>query len=360
VMARRFGKPRRMAPRWWAPRWLILSLAGSVLAGLLAACGAGAAASDSANVLTLYNGQHEQTTQALVAAFEKKTGIKVTIRSDDEDVLVAQIEQEGSRSPADVIYTENSPPLERLQFKHLLAPVAHSTLATVPAKDSSAAGDWVAVSGRVSVLAYNTSKLKPAQLPSSVLALASPQWRGKIGIAPQETDFQPIITSIAHTYGKATALHWLAGLKANAEGNVYPDNETLVAKINSGQVEVGLINHYYWWRLRAQTGASGMHSALHYFAAGSPGYVLDISGAAALASAPHKAAAQKFLAFLDSPQGQRIISSSDSYEYPLRAGIPPHAGLPPFASLHPDPADTVTVLGDGALALSLLQQAQLG
>jgi iron(III) transport system substrate-binding protein len=355
VMARRFGKPR-----WMAPRWLALGLAGSVLPGLLAACGAGAAASDSASALTLYNGQHEQATQALVSAFEKKTGIKVTIRSDDEDVLVGQIEQEGSRSPADVIYTENSPPLERLQFRHLLAPVNHAALAAVPARDSSTAGDWLAVSGRVSVLAYNTSKLKPAGLPASVLALASPQWRGKIGIAPQETDFQPIITSIAHTYGKAAALHWLEGVKANAGSNVYPDNETLVAKINSGQVEVGLINHYYWWRLRAQTGAAGLHSALHYFAPGSPGYVLDISGAAALASAPHKSAAQKFLAFLVSPQGQRIIATSDSYEYPLRPGIPPHTGLPPFASLHPDPADTISVLGDGALALSLLQQAQLG
>ncbi|HEY1321396.1 MAG TPA: extracellular solute-binding protein, partial [Streptosporangiaceae bacterium] len=264
--------PAGPAPRWLAARrpahrWLALGVAGSVLAGLLAACGQGAAASDSADELTLYNGQHEQTTQALVAAFEQQTGSKVTIRSDDEDVLVAQIEQEGSRSPADVIYTENSPALERLQFRHLLAPVNHSTLAAVPARYSSTAGDWLAVSGRVSVLAYNTSKLKPAQLPASVMALASPQWRGKIGIAPQETDFQPIITSIAHAYGKAAALRWLAGVEANAGSNVYPDNETLVAKINSGQVEAGLINHYYWWRLRAQTGTAGLHSALHYFAA---------------------------------------------------------------------------------------------
>jgi iron(III) transport system substrate-binding protein len=190
--------------------------------------------------------------------------------------------------------------------------------------------------------------------------LANPKWAGKLGIAPGETDFQPIITSIADTYGSAAALAWLKAVKSNAGSHVYPDNETIAAEVNSGQVEIGLINHYYWYRLRAQLGAGAMHSAPHYFAAGDPGYVLDVSGAGILASSTHQAAAQKFLAFLVSPAGQRIIAQTDSYEYPLRPGIAAHPGLPPLSSLHPDPADTIARLGDGSLALRLLQQAQLG
>jgi iron(III) transport system substrate-binding protein len=334
------------------------------VAGMLAAvtaCGAGAGGGDApANGLVLYNGQHEQTTQALVNAFEKQTGITVTVKSDDEDVLAEQIMQEGSRSPADVFYTENSPALMKLAEQHLLAPVQQSTLAAVPAGDSSPNGNWVGVSGRVSVLVYNTSQLKPSQLPSSVMDLASPKWAGKLGIAPGETDFQPVITSIADTYGRAAALTWLDRVKANAGSHQYPDNETLTSEVNSGQVEIGLINHYYWYRLRAEIGAGAMHSALHYLANSDPGYVLDVSGAAVLASSTHKSAAQKFLAFLVSAQGQRIIASGDSFEYPLRPGVAAHAGLPPLSSLHPDQADTVARLGDGSLALTLLQQAQLG
>jgi iron(III) transport system substrate-binding protein len=340
--------------------WRVIGMAAvtGMLAASVAACGASGDA--PANGLVLYNGQHEQTTQALVSAFEKQTGITVTVRNGDEDQLAEQIMQEGSRSPADVIFTENSPALMKLAGQHLLAPVDKATLAAVPSGDDSPAGNWVGVSARVSVLVYNTNALKPSQLPSSVMDLASPKWAGKLGIAPGETDFQPIITSIADTYGSTAALAWLKAVKSNAGSHVYPDNETITSEVNSGQVEIGLINHYYWYRLRAEIGAGAMHSALHYFAAADPGYVLDISGAGILASSTHQAAAQKFLAFLVSAAGQKIISETDSFEYPIRPGVAANAQLPPLSSLHPDPADTIARLGDGSTALQLLQQAQLG
>jgi iron(III) transport system substrate-binding protein len=341
-------------------RMVGMAVAAGMLTASAAACGAGSGGDAPADGLILYNGQHEQTTQALVNAFEKQTGIQVTVRNGDEDTLAEQIMQEGSRSPADVFYTENSPALMKLAGQHLLAPVAKATLAGVPSADSSPAGNWVGVSARVSALVYNTSALKPSQLPSSVMDLASPQWAGKLGIAPGETDFQPIITSIADKYGSAAALAWLKAIKSNAGSHIYQDNETLTSEVNSGQVEIGLINHYYWYRLRAGLGASAMHSALHYFAAGDAGYVLNVSGAGILASSSHQAAAQKFLAFLVSDAGQRIIAQTDSYEYPLRPGVAANPALPPLSSLHPDPADTIAKLGDGSTALQLLQQAQLG
>jgi iron(III) transport system substrate-binding protein len=342
--------------------WRVIGIA--VAAGMLtasaAACGAGSGGDAPANGLILYSGQHEQTTQALVSAFEKQTGIQVTMRNGDEATLAEQIMQEGSRSPADVFYTENSPALMKLAGQHLLAPVDKATLAGVPSTDNSPAGNWAGVSARVSALEYNTSALKPSQLPSSVMDLASPQWAGKLGVAPGETDFQPIITSIADKYGSTAALAWLKAIKSNAGSHIYQDNETLTSEVNSGRVEIGLVNHYYWYRLRAGLGAGAMHSAPHLFAAGDPGYVLDVSGAGILASSTHQASAQKFLAFLVSAAGQRIIAQSDSFEYPLRPGVTASPGLPPLSSLHPDPADTIARLGDGSTALQLLQQAQLG
>jgi iron(III) transport system substrate-binding protein len=337
-----------------------IAVAAGVLTASATACGAGSGGDAPANGLILYSGQHEQTTQALVNAFEKQTGIRVTVRNGDEATLAGQIMQEGSRSPADVFDTENSPALMKLAGQHLLAPVGKATLAGVPSAGSSPAGNWVGVSARVSALVYNTSALKPSQLPTSVMDLASPQWAGKLGIAPGETDFQPIITSIADKYGSAAALAWLKTIKSNTGSHIYQDNETLTSEVNSGRVEIGLINHYYWYRLHAGLGTSAMHSALHYFAAGDPGYVLDVSGAGILASSTHQAPAQKFLAFLVSVAGQRIIAQSDSFEYPLRPGVDANPALPPLSSLHPDPADTIAKLGDGSTALQLLQQAQLG
>jgi iron(III) transport system substrate-binding protein len=335
-------------------------LAGAaVVATCLAALSACGAASGSGRpTLILYSGQHPQTTQALVAAFERTTGIQVKVRSDDEDVLADQIVEEGSASPADLIYTENSPALEYLQGKKLLAPVPRSTLDRVPSRFNSPASDWVGVSARVSVLVYNSRLVSAGQLPTSVMSLAAPRWRGLLGIAPGETDFQPIVTSIARHYGKAAAVSWLEAVKVNAEQHVYPDNETLTARVNSGQIGIGIINHYYWYRLKAEIGSASMHSAIAYFAPGDPGYVLDVSGAAVLKSSQHQRAADKFLAFVVSRRGQEILARGDSFEYPLGSGVVTARALRLFASLQP--ADlTIADLGSGAEAVALLHQAQL-
>ncbi len=327
-----------------------------IAAVVLAACGSSSSSSSSARTITLYSGQHEQTTAKLVAGFEKQTGIKVKVRSDNEDVLGNQILQEGSSSPADVFYTENTPVLEDLQEKGMLVPVATSTLAAVPRKYSSLQGDWVGVSARASALVYNTSLVKPSELPSSILELAQPRWKGKVGFAPSETDFQPLITSITKLDGVAAAEKWLRGLQAN--GKVYPDNETVVAQVNNGESAVGLINHYYWYRLRDELGQSGMHSALHYYAPHDPGYLIDVSGAAVLKSSSRQAAAQKFVAFLVSRTGQEIIAHSQSYEYPLGSGVQTAQPLKPFGQLQPAPV-TIQDLGNGSAPLALEQKLGL-
>jgi iron(III) transport system substrate-binding protein len=332
---------------------IVVPVVGLVVAAVFA-LGQGSGSS----ALTLYSGQHPETVNALVSAFERQSGIKVSVRSDDEDVLAAQIVQEGSRSPADVFLTENSPPLEELHQRGLLVPVDGATLAETPAIYSSPQGDWVGVSARVSVLVYNTRELRPSQLPGSVLALADPKWRGKLALAPAETDFQPIVTAVAARYGDARTVTWLEGLRRNAGSHIYPDNETIVAQVNSGQAELGVINHYYWYRLRDEIGAAKIHSAERRFSSGDPGYVIDVSGAGILASSHHQVAAQRFLAFLVSRGGEEILAHGKSYEYPLGSGVQTAKPLYPFAELRPDPI-TIRQLGNGQHAIALMRRASL-
>ena len=332
--------------------------------GALAGCGGSTAA--GTDTITLYNGQHEQTADSLVTAFEHKTGIHVVVRSDDEDVLADQIATEGARSPADVFLTENSPPLESLQAKGLLSGLGSATLASTPARFSSPQGDWVGVSARVSAIVYNPRLISASQLPQHVSQLADPQYKGKLAIAPGETDFQPIVTAYQHAYGTAATLTWLQKIDANAAGHVYPDNETIANQVNRGGVAFGVVNQYYWYRLRAEIGSGNMHSKLAYFAAGDPGYVIDVSGAAVIKSSKHQADAQKFVAFLVSKQAQEILAtpgtepgkSSLSFEYPIASGVTTHAGEVPFAELQPYPI-TIAQLGDGSGAIALLRQAGL-
>ena len=198
----------------------------ALLVGVLTGCSSATASTTGGQTITLYNAQHEQTTNALIAAFTKQTGIKVKVDSNDEDVLTAQIEQEGSHSPADVFYTENSNWLQQLADKGMLAKVDAGTLANVATADSATDGDWVGVSARISAIVYNPAKISSAQLPKSILDMADPKYKGEFELAPAETDFWPLVVSVDKARGDAATLTWLKALKANAGNNDnVPDNE---------------------------------------------------------------------------------------------------------------------------------------
>jgi iron(III) transport system substrate-binding protein len=334
-----------------------------VLAAIASGCGSSSSTSSatgadgaSGGTLTLYSAQHEQMTNALAKAFEKQSGATVRVRFGEDEGLANQIVQEGSASPADVLLTENTPPLELLSEKGLLANVSAPTLAQVPSRYDSKSGQWVGVAARETVLIYDPRKISASELPKSILDLAKPEWKGKLAIAPSEPDFVPIVSAIDKLDGRAATTSWLEGFAANAKR--YDDNEGIVAAVEAGQVDAGVINHYYWFEQRAEVGAAKVHSKLYYFGHEDPGALVNISGAGALKSSHDPALAQKFLAFLASKQGQNAMTHSGDWEYPLLAGVAAPPGLVPFSKLEaPDvgPAD----LGDGSVPLQLMQQAGL-
>lgn len=321
------------------------------LAVALAGCGAG-----GGRGLLLYNGQHPQVTAELVAAFERQTGIAVSVRTNDGIVLADQLLQEGATSPADVYLTENSPELENLEQHGLLAKLQAQTLAQVPARYESQSGEWAGMALRISALAYDPSLVAPSRLPRSLLELGEPRWQGKVALAPTDSDFVPLVGSVIATYGKQTAARWLVGLKRN--GALYQSDESVVAAVNNGSVAVGIINHYYWYRLRLEVGAAGMHSDLYFFPGHNVGSLENISGAAVLKTSSHKAEAQEFVRFLLSPTAQRILARGYDFEYPTRPGFAPNPQLRPLAQIEPA-ALSPQRLGTDQQAAQLVQEAGL-
>lgn len=326
----------------------------AILALSCLAAGCGSASSESS--ILLYNGQHPQLTSALVAAFEKQSGINVRVRTNDGIVLAAQLLQEGKASPADVYLTENSPELMTLDQRGLLAKVDSATLDQVPKQDSSPTGNWAGIALRVSALAYDPTQVQASELPASIIELAQPRWKGKVGIAPTDSDFAPLVGAVVATYGKAAATDWLAGLKRNAQ--LYESDEAVVSAVNRGDMATGVINSYYWFRLRLEVGAGGMHSKLYYFPNHDVGSIENISGAAVLASSPNSGNAQKFLDFLVSKTAQEIIAQGDDFEYPARPGINPNAALPPLSAVAPATPGPVK-LGNDQQSARLIQESGL-
>lgn len=330
-----------------------VGVAAATLALALAGCG-GSSGSDAS--LVVYSGEHPQLTDALVKAFTRQTHIKVRVRSGDGIVLADQIVQEGSGSPADVFLTENSPELMNLEAHKLLAKLPAGTLGQVPAREQSPDGEWVGIALRVSSLAYDPARIATSQLPRSVLQLGQPAWKGKIAIAPTDSDFPPVVGAVIATYGKNAAATWLAGLKRN--GQIYQDEEAVVAAVNRGDVAAGLVNQYYWYRLRLELGQSRIHSQLFYFPNHDPGSIENIAGAAVLASSKHPQEAQRLVRFISSAAGQHILAGSYDFEYPARPGVAANPALPPLRSISLA-ALSPAALGTDQTAVQLIEQAGL-
>ncbi len=330
------------------------------LAALLAAAvvaGSAVPGRAAAPTLTLYAAQHHQMVDVLTAAFTKQTGIAVRTRYGEAPEMAAQIAREGRASPADLFFTENSPELTLLDEKGLLAPLRPDTLSQVPARYSAADGSWLGVLARENVLAFDPAKVSEAQLPASLLDLAQPAWKGRLGIAPSDADFLPLVEAVVVMKGRPAALEWLRGLKANAA--VFDDDEGVVAAVERGSVAVGVINNYYYERVRVEQGKDKTRSRIHHFPAGDVGSLVNVSGAAVLKTSKNADAAQQFLAFLVSRPVQEMLGRSDiDFEYPLVPGVAANPVLVPLDQLHP-PALTMKQLGDDQDAARLLRQAGL-
>lgn len=327
-------------------------LTGAAAFGSAARTAAQAAADTT---LTLYNGQHARTTAALVAAFTKATGIKVDIRKGGSSQLANQIIEEGSASPADIFYSEESPPVAALSKRSLLSKLDDATLQQVPSTYVAKDGTWLSASMRSRVVAYNKAMVKESEFPGSVLGFANESWKDRIAYVPTSGAFQEQIIAIERMKGREAALNWLKGLKAH--GRSYNGNGAAMKAVEAGEIAAALVNNYYWFSVAKEVGDAKMKSALFYFGHKDPGALITVSAAGILKSSKKQEAAQKFLTFMVSADGQQAIVDSVA-EYPIRPGIKSPYALKPFAELDPPPV-TPDDLGDAADALVLEREAGL-
>ncbi len=307
--------------------------------------------------ITVYNGQHKEAAQAVADAFTRATGIKVKLNSAKGDQLAGQIKEEGSRSPADVFYSEQIPALATLSAANLLEPLPASTINETRGKGVPVAAkkDWVALSGRSRVVVYDTRKLSEKDLEKSVLNYATPKWKDRIGYVPTSGAFLEQVVAIVKLKGEAAALKWLKGLKEN--GKLYAKNTVALQAVENGEVPAALINNYYWYAFAKEKGVNNIHSRLNFVRHKDPGALVTYSGAAVLKSSPNKAEAQKFVAFLAGKQGQQVLTSVRA-EYPLHAGVSSPFNMEPYAKLEA-PEVSATTIADKENATRLLEQAGL-
>ncbi|MFZ3388120.1 iron ABC transporter substrate-binding protein [Buttiauxella gaviniae] len=272
-----------------------------------------AGAADNNEGIVVYNAQHENLVQSWVDGFTKETGIKVTLRNGGDSELGNQLVQEGSKSPADVFLTENSPAMVLVDNAKLFAPLDKSTLEQVAPAYRPEHGRWIGIAARSTVFVYNPAKLSEAQLPKSLMDLAKPEWKGRWAASPSGADFQAIVSAVLALKGEKATLEWLKAMKTNFVA--YKGNSTVMKAVNAGQIDGGVIYHYYRFVDQAKTGENSKNTELHYFKHQDPGAFVSISGGGVLASSKHQQQAQAFMKWITGKSGQDTLRTNDAFEY---------------------------------------------
>ena len=321
------------------PRWSRIAALVSAVAVVLAMTSC--SSSDDSDKLLIYNAQHESLTKEWIDAFTKETGIQVEYRQGGDTELGNQLVAEGASSPADVFLTENSPAMAAVEKAGLFANLDSATLDQVPEQYRPATGKWTGVAARSTVFVYNTSKLTPDQLPKSLVDLQAPEWKGRWGAPPTKADFQAIVAALLQLKGEAETAKWLAAMKSGA--TLYSDNIATLKAVNAGEVDGGVIYHYYWFRDQAKTKEMSANTALHYFKNEDPGAFVSLSGGGVLESSKKKDQAQQFIQFITGKTGQEVLEKGTSFEYPVASDVPANPALPPLDTLQAPAVDPSTL-----------------
>jgi iron(III) transport system substrate-binding protein len=327
----------------------------ALTAALLAACGSsseggGGGGEPETEGITLYSGRIPPLIGPAIDLYEEEVDRDVQVRFGDSAPLAATIIEEGNNSPADAFLAQDAGSLGALDEEGLLEPLPERILRLVPARFRADDGSWVGVTGRARVIAYGPG-VEASQLPDSPLELTEPEWRGRVGWAPANASLQAYVTALRAEEGEEVARDWLEGMVAN-DAQDFPSNVPVRDAIASGEIDVGLINHYYVAQAVAEQGPD--YPVDVYFPPDDLGSLVNVAGIGMLASSDRKAEVLEFIEFLLSEPAQSYFVES-SKEYPLARGLEPDPGLVPLARI-PSPEIDLSEISDLEGTLELMQE----
>jgi iron(III) transport system substrate-binding protein len=328
----------------------VLAMALALLAAILAASGCGG----DRDALTIYSGRTEDLVGPLLERFSEEQGVAIDVRYGDTPQLALLLAEEGDRTPADVFWSQSPGATAYLAERDLLAPLSSETLGLVNPRFEDPQGLWTGTSGRQRVLVYDSETVAQDELPRSVHELTRPEYRGRVGIAPTNGSFQDFVTAMRDIEGEEATAAWLRGMADNG-ARTYANNNAIVEAVGRGEIDMGLVNHYYNHRFLQED--PSLPSRNHRFGDGDIGGLLIPSSASVLAASDKREEAEAFIRFLLSKEAQEYFAD-ETFEYPLAQGVPPAEGVPPLASLRP-PDEPPAQLGDIEGTARLIQESGL-
>jgi len=315
----------------------------------LPACGSSSSSEGGDNAVTLYSGRIGPIINPAIKQYEDASGVEVRTRFGDSPSLAATLIEEGDNSPADMFFAQDAGSLDAVEKQDLLLELPADILEMVPEQYRSATGRWVGVTGRSRIIAYG-EKVRASELPDSPLDLTDEKWEGRVGWAPTNASLQGYITALRLVEGEEVAKQWLEGMVAN-DVQVYDSNVPVRDAIAKGEIDLGLINHYYVAEAAAE---DRDYPVKAHFPPDDLGSLINVAGVGVLASTgDDRELALDFVRQMLSRETQTYFADS-SKEYPLASGVKAPPELVPLADI-PAPRVDLAKLGDLQGTLKLMR-----
>ncbi len=277
--------------------------------------------------VTIYSGRSENLMDPVLSAFECETGIEAKVRYDSATNLALTLAEDGDSTEADVFLSNSPGPIGFLEQRNILGVLEDDVLSLVDEQNRSDKGQWVGFSGRKRVVVYNTDNVAAGELPQSVFDLTDPKWKGRVAIPGTNGSFLDWFTVFRQVEGDDVATTWLNDMVAN-DAKFYANNRSIVDAAGRGEIDLGLVNHYYNYQEAAAIGED--HHALNHDLSGDDiGSLLIITAATVVESSDKIDEAHELIRYLLSEPVQRYYTE-ETYEYPLAAGVAPADILPPL------------------------------
>ena len=314
-----------------------------------------AAPAFAAEALVVYSARNEQLIKPLVDAYSAATGTPIRFITDKEGPLLARLKTEGARTPADVLLTVDAGNLWQAARDGVLAKVDSNVLkANIPAHLRDPDDRWFGLSIRARTLVYNTKRVHPEQL-SGYEDLAEPKWKGRLCLRTSKKVYnQSLVAMLIAHLGEDRAEKIVRGWVANLATNVFADDTKLMEAMAAGQCEVGIVNTYYYGRLKKKQ--PELPLALFWPNQNDRGVHVNVSGAGVTAHAKHRAAAVKFLEWLSSEKAQNLFTD-ENLEYPANPKVKPHASVAAWGTFKQDTINVAEAGAPQAKAVMLMDRA---
>ncbi len=275
----------------------------------------------AADPLVVYSARNEQLIKPVFERFTADTGIEVRYLTDKEAPLLARLKAEGARTPADILMTVDAGNLWQATREGVLAPLASERLTrNIPAHLRDPDGHWFGFSLRARTIIHNTTQVEPAQL-STYAALAEPQWHGKLCLRTSKKVYnQSLVAAAVRQHGVEATEAMVRGWVANLAAEPFASDDEVILAVASGRCAVGIVNTYYFGRLKRSQPELPVALFWPDQADGQDGVHVNVSGAGMTRHAKHPEAARRFLEWLSDGDAQAMFASLN-LEFPANPRI---------------------------------------